>query len=1002
MWTRVPNMGNVLGNVPDKAVQEDECSIPDVYGKAIQFHFALKQDYNGQENKSEVNAWKGMITLLALQKYYDFPMFWEEVPIPTDENLFCDSLKFVPEHFSIFSDPKRQWDGKTFYVLTWKKSDNTFVDLFLYSPATLVYPVADWSSAFSQLSEIEWFDPKNGFDAPESVLGESDKKIVAYWLEETISLVQKNGDRNSSSTHMILGHLNRYLSDLHVPLQKKDRRSFRQVPINGDAGMSAVLDALNYSVEVMLHFGEDKVPANSLFSDQICYFKNSKDDIFKMCSCKDNYQVKGEDNLYAFLPLNSTMRKYCGRFSLAAGVTMTCIRKGKKDKADYIRAQINLPDNVGLNLVKDYKMVGSAAANKGEAFSYFDNSISESDNLPLIAIWPNTICDIWKRYYIMLDDECEVGSLEIVDNSDLERTANKYVVQTKYIPDAIPLAMQYGRRGQGGPALSIGMLSLHAYSISQTANFSVRADVAVDFGTSSTRVFAKVGGVQGKQEIFIIDDCPLIIMTYGGEQNMMRNYFVASQDFSSQHDSDKEYAKKIFSIYKRDDRLLKNTASPILDGVIYQARADEKLEDQSGSYVNRLMTNLKWGDKSNRPYYKAFLEQLCLHVMNLLYQKYQVNNITWRYALPEVMDPASKESIQSVWTENISHYLKSMSDKITCTVAQSYETESNAASKYFLYDGGKNANAEKGYLVMDIGGGSTDLALWQGTLNKCDMKWHDSVDVAGHSIFTRWVAKYLNQFEKLTTETTLRHMISEIEKTVGMDGINDAQNALVDRILTTYSSALLATYTQECDGGDAGDWAVELRGRIIHGVSILFFAVGYQIGLLVQEGVLKISEQPGTFVIAVGGRGAKILDWVDNACNKGSVSQMFFDLGCRAAANRSFPKIEVQISPDPKSEVARGLLEDRKKGEDPDTSSGNLQKVNENVPEVNYWSLFLEFVEEYKNTFGDLYPLPDLTADSAQDMLNRYSVDCKSLINVFMQVLYERWAAKDRAGGRSQ
>lgn len=997
MWTSVQNIGSVLEDVPIKAVEGDECSIPDVYGKAIQFHLALKQDYNGLKNEREVNTWRGLITLLALQKYYDFPLVWKSVSMPTDENLLCDSLKFIPEHFSIFADPVQQWDGRTFHVLTWKKSENTSVDLFLYSPATLVYPVADWPSVFSQLPEIEWFDRENGFIAPESVLGESDKKIMAYWLGQTINMVQRKGERDNPSKQMVLGHLNQYLKDLHVNLTPKDLLSFRQVPINGNAEMSAALDALNYTVEVTLHFGNDRIPANRLFSDQICYFKNSEYDIFRMCSCRGNYQVDGEDNLYAFLPLNSDMRKYCGSFNLAAGVTMTCIRKGKKDKADYIRAQINLPDNVGLDLVKDYKMVQCATAKKGEAFSYFDNSLSNKP--PLIAIWPNMICDIWKRYYVMLDDECKAGNLEVADSSELHRTSNKYVVQTNYVPDAIPLVLRYNSKGQDSQALSIGMISLHTSYISQDANYSVHADVAVDFGTSSTRVFAKIEGVPGKKEISIIDDYPLVVMTYGSEQNIMRNYFVAKQEASFHQGGNADCEKKIFSIYKRDKVFLKKTASPILDGVIYQAKADEKLEDQSGSYVNRLMANLKWGDKGTRPYYKAFLEQLCLHVMSLLYQEHQVRDITWKYALPEVMDPTSKDSIQSVWTGDINSYLKSMSDVITCTIAQGYETESNAASKYFLCDKAESANAEKGYLIMDIGGGSTDIALWQGTRGKCDMKWHDSVDVAGHSIFTRWVARCLNNFAALTSEETLKKMIAAVTGNVGVNGSNSAQNALVDRILTLYSPTLLAMYKQECDGGSAGHWAVELRRRIIHGVSILFFALGYQVGLLAKEHALKISDRPGTFFIAIGGRGAKILEWTDNACANGPTSQVFFDLGRRAAADGKFPTIKVQISQDPKSEVARGLLEDAKMDECLDAGSEDGQKLKKSAPKLDYLSLFLQFADEYRNVFGGLYPLPELTADSAEDMLNRYSGDRGSLINVFMQVLYECWAAGDHTGG---
>lgn len=126
---------------------------------------------------------------------------------------------------------------------------------------------------------------------------------------------------------------------------------------------------------------------------------------------------------------------------------------------------------------------------------------------------------------------------------------------------------------------------------------------------------------------------------------------------------------------------------------------------------------------------------------------------------------------------------------------------------------------------------------------------------------------------------------------------------------------------------------------------------------------------------------------------------MFFDLGRRAAAAERFPAVKVQVSPDPKSEVARGLLEDNPRNECLNVHREDEQKLKINTLQGDYSSLFMRFASEYKRVFKNLYPLPDLDKNSAKDLLNRYAGNRESLINVFMQVLYKRWAAGDSVGG---
>lgn len=1008
IWSQILNMDDFIGTFPGGTAQGDECSIPDVYGRAIQFRLALKDSHEQKISTNEVNVWRGLITLLALQNYYDFPIEWEKVALSEGKDVFSKSLKLIPSNFSIFSQKNQQWNGTDFYVLKWNTGDGTADDICLYSPATLLYPVADWREKFPKFLNVEWFD-QGGFIAPEQVLLESDKKIVAFWLGNIIQQIQSevNEYPDNEMALMVVRLCNRYLEDLGFDLVTnklvtKDLSSLalKAFSANNDE-LKPALGVLSESVEVTLTFDKTTVPAKSLFSDQVCCFYNPADVLFHLCSYKDNYVVTGvdeKDQFCAFLPLHFKMREYCSPYSLAQGISMSKI---KKIKNTYIRVKVKLPNEVGMDMVKDYRLVETGPAQKDEAFFYSEDKSSQtgSPQVPLVAVWPNKVCDIWEKYYIMIEDNYRYGSLEVAD-VELESTS-KYVVKTKYVPDAIPIALNRDEK-----QISIGMITLPVIVTREATQADISAEVAVDFGTSSTRVFAKPSG-KAKREIFITDDSPLIVISHGNERNMMRDYFIAPLHTPTKETASIEGAnginthKKVFSIYKRHDNTPRGQIEPIIDGVIYQAQADEKLEDQFGNpYLNHLITDLKWGDTTNRAYYKAFLKQLCLHVMIELYEKDHVNKITWRYALPEIMSPQSKGNVKTVWENDVRQYLEDMTSQIKCDIAQTFETESEAASRYFLYDASGDANAEQGYLVVDIGGGSTDLALWQKTDGDRKMKWHDSVNVAGRSMFTRWVAKYLGDFEKEIDgkKGVFSHMVQDVAAAQAQDDINGARNALVDRILNFYGESLKKVYGEKCDGGEPGEWPLELRTEIVKGVALLMFALGCQSGKLAKEGILAVLDQPGTFVIAVGGQGSQILDWTAHAIENTSVAKKFFELGYKAVRGPKFSRtnIEVQSSNDPKEEVARGLLENWGRSPESNLEESLKKKAKEEQIKVDqlsqeqeYISLFSKFMDEYHKVFVDKYSLPHITEANMRDALNRYTGDGRSsLVRIFMEVFY--------------
>lgn len=959
LWKEYQNMGQAIDDIPSGERPEEPYSIPDVYGKAIQLCLSLHEAYENQRYDGDaVQTWRGLVTLLALQNYLELPLAWEKVSMPDGKNPFSDALRRPPKGFSVFSDPARAWDGTTFYVLKWAPEDGEERDLLLYSPATLVYPVADWREAFGKIPEIKWFDRKQGcFSLPEPALEEPERKLVSHWLrrmEDSLNAAPAAGqDRLRDS---LLHHIRQYGIDLGVSLRDGERQSLKDEPItkNGDF---RVLGQLNSSVKVVLQFGTEDIPATELFSEQICYFDGFAQP-FQNCACSGSYPVTGRRDCYALLPIRAQVQKLFKEYSLADGITMEW---GEQAGEAHIRVTVPMPSNVtqGMELIRIYQVQRRASPRKNAAVPYF----SDDGSLPLIAVWPGTIRGAYQQYYVMLEDSGSGSTLKVAPENT-SAASNPYVTQTHYVPYAIPLTREY----PGSKPVSVGVITPRAEQAPPTGTVSLSAEVAVDFGTSSTRVFARLAGADEKREIQITRDAPLVLTAFNeGQRSLMRDYFAAP------HGADAG-AAGLFSIYRRSCPELKADAQPVLDGVIYQSEADERLEG-----VDRFMPDLKWSNYNNRTYYEAFIKQLCHHVMTLLHERWRVNTITWKYALPESMAPDDRGRIEEIWTQNLQDYLNGAA-QIQNHAAGSCMMESEAASRYFLFDAGGQVNAEKGYLVVDIGGGSSDLALWQGDAARKEMKWHASVNVAGRKLFTRWVAKFMDQLTGVIPDDN-EHVKTMLEFAKSPRTAESVRNVLVERILNAHYKRLLDFYQANTE-----EWSGRLRTKINLSVSLLLFALGCQMGLLLRDGTLAVTELPGSFTIAVGGNGSKMLDWIGDTGDFRGMKALF-RAGVQAAGARMDCGVELQPSRNPKEEVARGLLEDQTKFDRPDEAEAGA-RGSRGVE--FYLDAAKQYVTAYNREFPN-NPIPgsERLREHLGNELSRYQGDLGALIHVFMEAVYE-------------
>lgn len=971
LWKKYGNPLDAVGDMPIEGIPEDKHSIPDVYGKAIQLYFALKESYDHSEQPmEEVLLWRGLLALLALKDYLDFPLNWEKVSLQKDRSAFSSALQYVPQNFAVFpQNSQAAWNGSDFCVLTWGKEHEKKEDLLLYSPATLVYPVAAWRNIFSRLPGIRWFDREaRRFADPVGVLEEHEKKIVFYWLQEMRrNVLQQSGE----AATVVLHHLNNYITDLKINLTPCEARCMDWAEIEGSGECADAVGHLRQSVRVRLYFGKNEpFPANRFFAEQLCCFKIGDKNPFSRCADSERYAIQNGDNLYALLPLHSSLRKYCLSHKLAGGVHM---KRVTRNGQAFIRVGVKMPDTMygALDLIKEYPLYDKEPDDVPLQKDIAVLCPSEDGKLPIIAIWPGKICKAWKKYYVFLEDPYSMNSSLEIGEAGSCAGGNSYAAQVSYMPEAIPIEKAAKKQ-----RISIGMLTLPVSPIPDGAA-AVSADVAVDFGTSSTRVFYKISGQAEKCELHIMEDSPLIVM--GGREtwNVMRTNFVAPSPEGVAAPSE----ENLFSIYRRSTSDPMSKAEPILDGVIYRAEKSENVE--SYSYF---MPDLKWGVCNNRTYFEAFIKQLCVHVMVILYKTQSVTHITWKYALPESMLDLDQNAMAEAWTK-IHGYLTDMAGSIQNTLAPRYIMESEAASRYFLFDKDGVANTEKGYLVADIGGGSSDIALWQGNAETNVMKWHSSVNIAGRRMFTQWIGLYLVHLSGMVNSEDLKAMVgaafsSQISP--------EMRTALVERILNQYERDLKNAYDEEIKNQPAG-WGTALCAKINLGVSMLMFAMGCQTGRLIHDGALAVPDGEGSFVIAVGGNGSKMLDWT--RCRNG-VWEFFFRKGAEFAKGPIDSTVEIQKSGDPKAEVAKGLLDTHTiTAEASQTRSGEELSVPDCLEAVKQFQKAYNQKFHARHTGVPALPKLEINFDHIANKLNQYK-NCQQgmlqggIVKIFMEYIY--------------
>jgi hypothetical protein len=535
---------------------------------------------------------------------------------------------------------------------------------------------------------------------------------------------------------------------------------------------------------------------------------------------------------------------------------------------------------------------------------------------PHTQYWPYFRSSGWKQYYVFSKPaKSRTGgwirgvpfAVTSVTGLPLGDTSDALVYQLDQPPEAV--LFQNNQGDELGAAL-----------LDPPPKRTSRADhwrVGVDFGTSSTAVAIQVDMHSNPISADFEQSLVRVITDPGNERLLdLAHNFVPEETLTA----------PFFSIFRsRLSRADKATGSLSKGNIqfICEQSAELKVNDTT------LKKNLKWGGSEEREPARLFLEQLILQICARAVV-HGAEEVTWFHSYPTAFSGIERETYEGIWRQ-----LLEQTQKLTGirAILGSRDTESVCTAKYFRHF--LNAAPAAGMVSIDIGGGTSDIAIWQGSSDR--MVLQTSLRLAGRDLFLE----------------PLRHMPTVLNF-LGASGSAPETSAHVspvefytqaDLILSMKSAELLSALQTK-----GSNPSVErLLSTTALGIAGIFFYSGLLVAYLCRHSRYDLTVVPDFYF---GGNGSKLFHWVATGSwtNTKAVNEVFRKVFQEAVQfglqDLKSPdtqpiagSITIKLSKNAKLEVASGLLRvtEGKEAEQVEAETIAGEEFTDNAGKPGHW-----------------------------------------------------------------
>jgi hypothetical protein len=923
-------------------------SIPDPWARAILFDRALFDETHLLHSTIK-GEWRGILALLGLRERRGFNGLSAREVVLDGESATAGSFTAVLAHLkprnADLIDVRTLWDH--FYTLRWHRPpfDQRRPQAFAATlPGTLLCTGADYKNVFST-DEVPWFIDGILVDPVEHI-ATRERQVLAEWVRLIASSIISLGHRSSRS-NWIVGHLGDFAKDLERGIAsaaaspaKKDATAIAKellgesslglmyglyrlldkacMPESGvisdveilttkeNAPRSLLVDPtlaqqwnetpreitvyrdISLATSVRLTSSGKKSEAlgdniqwctpDFFFSDRLIYEPNVSAPSFPGClpvKTSGSAQRRG-----VVLPLNSDVLRLLTPAEIAE------------------RLNIEWQPNGGAICSLKLTLKNSSGRERGCKIqkTYTEADMVSLTNLPLVATWPDfQVEDLnWKAYYTFQLWSGEKEELSVKPWADTAREPaehRKYMLDKRrfqfYLSESYPealicetpyynAAMQRERRAQGILLINVPRLEQPALASGVV--------LGIDFGSTGSNVYIR-NRESDPQPVLFSSSRVRRITEYDNGQflGFCRYLFVPSQDWT---------AESILSIFHDfgDPPEGPSSRKPLRDGHVLYADDPRTLIPKDADR-KRVRSNLKWGDERDRIAARDFLIQLCMQsAAEVAVQG--AREVDVRFSYPTAFSRRDLNVFEAHWRTAADKTTKITGIDFKLNPRDIDNREAIAATRFFADFAGHNDHMDitGGALTIDIGGGTTDLALWK----ERQLLAHSSVIFAGRDILLAPIRKK-------------PQILSEIYQLIPLDNLqksnhDSAFNAELDAIIAKFGNEMIQALP-----------VAEARQNVKGLLSILevgLCGLAFYSGLLVR----RLSEaerftQGYRFPIFVGGNGSKLFTWCAIGGNLAKSEIHDRATGAfLAGANLKNLKVEIHLSARPKSEVAHGLV----------------------------------------------------------------------------------------------
>lgn len=906
-------------------------AIPDVWARPLLFEMAL-YDPKHQLHERVVGEWRGLATIIALHEWRNLDV----AAIPVNIGNIKDDFGEVAEKLAPTKALFAGVDWNTLYVWTYNGRA-----IGVTSPTTLFCTAHD-----CRAHGIPWFNGKRlcdptkvdvGGGKTEDVLSTQERGAVAAWIEHlTSNLRNQQGEKDDTLWTNLLERLQSFGDDLagngstsnhsirqdalgivdHSIFKHLDEVPRRPKPSLKDSHVVlASLREEGYAPEAPPLLVIDKGIADQWGvspKDVVVWGHETLDSIIPYGGLSGvRKSIKGEplqgiewrraddffteklvifelgDNAAAFdnvLPIEGARRvKGSPVPPIKAELLHYFPPKDLADRIEFSTVGKDIEVQVRLELSGQQ---GTQPFTIRRRYERKDTLIIEQP--PVLEIWPDFVSDAWHEYYTLYKGLGKFYATPFPTPEERRAVEGRYGEITKEVTvnTSFPEAMEcYDPKDQQEPQ---GLLLLDPPQKIKTRD-SAKWRVGVDFGTTSTLVY--IHDERTAREITFGDRLRQIIRSEGAAREIEATLrFIPAQ----------EQRLPLNSFYEIFDDPEFDSKPLLLGHIMYindhrsSLGSSENGREDAQKQFPIVYTDLKWSYKKlDKVLAKQFIEQIVLQVRAEV-AAHGVSNIEWVYSTPSSFSRSQERYIARVWKEIVG-------------VQPDRRTESLATAVYFRKEHGASTN--RGALCIDIGGTSTDIAIWQNN----EVKAQFSLKLASRDIFVKSIVNsvYQDEFKKILTLVKLSQELVEV--------------ALISNLRDK------DIYSRLLKSGDS-DEVKDIQQYIVLGACGIFYYTGLIIRALIDRGQYQ-KELP---FIYLAGNGAQMFNWLDHGefTSTAELAVLFNNVLVGASGLKA-GELEITMTPRQKSkhEVAAGLVYDHVlEGEDSSTLLAGLDFTSDKGP----------------------------------------------------------------------